>query len=550
MENNELDDQLRELLGDQDPASASFFHEGESTLHPSDIDDAGSQSLADNKEFQHLGWKRIEASLNAEDQAFDDAIRQRINHLHPKYDPHTWPLLLKKFNERRFLRANLITVKSIEVLALLLFLLTAVNIGRMGKVPFQFEKGGNESILKNNANQRLTPVKPQAEIKAQPTRPSYNPDLTQASIQKQRTSANAVNSIAENKTHTSDNSSSANEKSLFAEATSGNEKVLFAAATSGINSNTIQPAATGFQPAPTEIQFNADYLRQIQSLPIEEMAIDYDAQGNTVPAFIYPADLEPVLPIPTGKARVEYTTNAKVPGGKFIKPLAHTFTEFAIIAQSDYNGLRMPEDRLYSSGKEIYFPSKGIMSQGFGGGFTIALGHPLWALETGVIYSAKNFMPGRQCLVGGAFDNVSVEFEAMKLQLVSIPIQYRYRFDHTGRFKCYALAGVGFNVIAQSDIDVLIKYHFPSFLLARIPTTILSSRKPFRKLVASASTFVTAHRSARKTLLLPMQVLDSNTRSPVTNPYSSSLPFNTRYLILNSAITMASTCAPFLSRLA
>jgi hypothetical protein len=30
----------------------------------------------------------------------------------------------------------------------------------------------------------------------------------------------------------------------------------------------------------------------------------------------------------------------------------------------------------------------------------IAIGHPIWALETGVIYNAKDFETGRQLIVG------------------------------------------------------------------------------------------------------------------------------------------------------
>jgi hypothetical protein len=142
--------------------------------------------------------------------------------------------------------------------------------------------------------------------------------------------------------------------------------------------------------------------------------------------------------------------------------LKRKFLEFGILSQADYNRLRMPEDRLYSAGKQIIFPQQGIPSHGYGAGFTIAVAHPLWALETGIIYSAKNFKPGRELIVGGAFDNGSVEFQAMRLQLVTVPFQFRYRFEPKGRLKAYTLAGFGLNVITQSDIDVLIKYHFAS----------------------------------------------------------------------------------------
>ncbi|HJW28250.1 MAG TPA: hypothetical protein VJ508_03265, partial [Saprospiraceae bacterium] len=173
--------------------------------------------------------------------------------------------------------------------------------------------------------------------------------------------------------------------------------------------------------------------------------------------------------LPNLNSAIPLNLESSVPGPKFIKAINHTFTEFAVLTQWDYNGLRMPEDRLYSNGRQIIFPSKGIMSPGYGGGFTIALGHPLWALETGVIYSSKDFRPGRQLVIGGAFDNGSVEFKDMRLQIVSLPVQYRYRFDHKGRFKSYAMAGFGFNVIAQSDIDVITKYHFASLSFGEDP---------------------------------------------------------------------------------
>jgi hypothetical protein len=97
------------------------------------------------------------------------------------------------------------------------------------------------------------------------------------------------------------------------------------------------------------------------------------------------------------------------------------------------------------------------------------MGHPRWALESGIIYSSKEFKPGRQLIVGGVFDNGSVDFEAMRLQLVTLPFQYRYRLQPKGRLKAYALAGFGLHVIVQSDIDVLIKYNFPSLSIGENP---------------------------------------------------------------------------------
>jgi opacity protein-like surface antigen len=160
------------------------------------------------------------------------------------------------------------------------------------------------------------------------------------------------------------------------------------------------------------------------------------------------------------------------PSGQYIRPRSKTHTEFGIITQLDYNKMRMPEDRLYSAGRQIIFPQQGIPTASIGGGFSFAIGHPRWAVETGMIYNPKTFKPGRQLIVGGAFDNGSVEFEAMRLQMVSVPLQFRYRFDHKGFFKAYGLAGFGLHLIAQSDVDVLIKYHFPSLSFGQDPNNV------------------------------------------------------------------------------
>jgi hypothetical protein len=49
---------------------------------------------------QVQGWKRIEASLNAADQAFDETLRQKVKQFHPKYEPHSWPILLQRWQIR------------------------------------------------------------------------------------------------------------------------------------------------------------------------------------------------------------------------------------------------------------------------------------------------------------------------------------------------------------------------------------------------------------------------------------------------------------------
>jgi hypothetical protein len=142
-------------------------------------------------------------------------------------------------------------------------------------------------------------------------------------------------------------------------------------------------------------------------------------------------------------------------------------------------------------------------------------------VETGVIYNSKTFRPGRELTVGAGQDKGNVEYEAMHMQLVSAPLQARYTFEPKGRLKSYAIAGFGLHVIAQSDIDVMVQYNFPSLTAGEdpnnVPTLARTSRQTQRvsedirkKAPFSSQSYISANLGAgveylldqRKTLFL------------------------------------------------
>ena len=91
MESNQWEDQLRDLLGEyKTPDTSSPLGTNAEALNSTPEDP--TQRTPD----QIQAWKRIEASLDAADQAFDETLRQRVKHYNPSYDPHSWPVLLKR----------------------------------------------------------------------------------------------------------------------------------------------------------------------------------------------------------------------------------------------------------------------------------------------------------------------------------------------------------------------------------------------------------------------------------------------------------------------
>jgi len=453
MESNQWEDQLRNLLGEyKSPDTTSPLG-----THPDFVNSAPEDPSSPTPD-QLQAWKRIEASLDAADQAFDETINQRVKHFHPKYDPHSWPLLLSRLADKRYLRAKLILLKSVEVAILLLLILSAVNIERTGKLPFHSDLL-NSNSKKQNEQQKSDEIKSESNIDIQQTpsaTPESNKDFTQVDQHQNQTTAENSNLSAER----NDANGISTLNAIIAENYSSAENSnAIAINDDEIGTNSFAPDFHSATITTGEIP-----TRSMNSLPIAAGPTHIAEITRAYNSFI----TDPLIPADIASADKKHK---HVPDPTFVKPPLHAYTEFAVLAQVDYNALRMPADHLYSSGREIVFPSKGIMSPGYGAGFTIAIGHPIWALETGVIYSAKDFEPGRQLIVGGAFDNGSIKFEAMKLQLVSLPVQYRYRFDHKGRLKSYVIAGGGFHVIAQSNTDVQIKYHFASLSFGEDPNS-------------------------------------------------------------------------------
>lgn len=486
MLNNEWEKNLKDLLGEYKPEGLQpnweeFVNQMDQIA---ELNNTGDDPMFDenlkesfksfNAPGQDIGWARIKSSLDAADKEFDEDIRRRIAQFEPKYDPRTWPLFLQRLADSNFLRAKLIAMKVVEAAAVLLLLFTAVNMGRMGKLPFG-------TPLYNNTNDELSPSADHTGM--------------------------ADNSIRENTTGSFDHTGKIDKDGTFdenhftsqPEVRQSNQNDVKTKAYGNINSIVTTRTAPGkpddqlFQKSGSKTQNSS--VAFVEPLSSMTGISETDRSQITIPSAIetlqsmqgsHTASIQdnPLIASADPKPRginidflasmispvmgFSYTT---FPHPTFVKQRKQTHTVFGMLTQLDYNRLRMPEDRLMSAGRIIVFPQQGLPSYGYGGGFTIAIDHPRWAVETGLIYNSKTFEPGRKLSVGTAFDNGTIEFEAMRLQLVTLPLQMRYKIENKGRFKFYTLAGFDLNLIVQSDIDVSIKYHFQSLSVNENPNS-------------------------------------------------------------------------------
>lgn len=474
MGNSEWDNYLRDLLGEfksegDTPHWEEFAEQldSRSTLEE-DADLLEDENLRETLSSYKpggdvLGWDRIEAALNAEDKAFDENVRRKINHYEPVYDPHSWSLFLKQLSANKLLRAKLIALKLAESVAILLLIITVVNISRQGKFPFPTEIAQETQPYLSTDNSIHDKV-----YNAEESNTSKDFSIKSTIRMAKATSivADKIGSTSSGKHHSIIDVAAA----VLPNQLPVNGGVTYEVSNGKVDVTEMVP----FDETSEKIQvINESSTIVIAETPlpatteVTDKAIDDNIPQDFAALLINETYItEALVWNPTS---ISAKTSHTIPVAKLVSRKAKTYVEFGMMAQVDYNQLKMPEDRLNSFSRTFVFPLQGITSPGYGGGFTLALGHPRWALETGLVYSAKSFKPGRQLTIGDEFNNGSVEFEAMSLQLVSVPLQFRYRFEPKGRLKAYALAGFGMHVIVQSDIDIMVKYHFGSLAAGENP---------------------------------------------------------------------------------
>lgn len=493
MNNKDWDDSLKDRLDDFRPddlkpdfeAFSAYMQEHEmleELTHEADFEDNLRHDLTNyNAPGEIRGWERIEDSLKADAQ-FDDDVRERVREFKPVYQPNTWPMLRSRISGLGYLRSKIITFKIVEVAAVLLLLFTALKMGQMGKLPFdipgqppyqksQDSPGQDRAGISdpNSANHHdiasASALQHPNDLLDTPGKEESVPNTGTIPASSDNSSLNRQHSTKTSSANLLRTPGDKNIAAISKESASnesGPSKSIAAAEIRSEADPLIQSIASSIQPViHAEIQTASNEIESITE-PFAD-AIAYNTSEEKVHDHVA-VDFMATFP-----SLLQWNKNPFLPSPKYVRQKATTYTEFGIVSQLDYNRMNMPEDRLYSAGKAITFPEQGLPGTSMGYGFTLALGHPRWAVETGIIYGSKSFRPGRHLVVGNAFENGSVEFEAMRLQLVTIPVQYRYRIDHKGPFRFYALAGFGLHLIAQSDIDVLIKYHFPSLSYGENP---------------------------------------------------------------------------------
>lgn len=447
MRNSEWDKHLRDLLGDYQPENnAPDWDAFSASLSDTPADLSAEDELYRNalNDFHAPGvpegWEEISSALDHNDHTFDHRISEKVKHFGPGIDTQSWSHFLTHFNRHKVIWSKVIHYKAAEVIAVLLLIFTTVQLNKLGRFPFE------PSEDRHNTNPIAT-----VQLNTLDSEPAHTASLTSAEHHNTATSAasTGVITVSDTKTNTAKKREGQLSSTALSKPISVNrDNDLVETLHSGISAT-----------AHSVLNVNHDEMitgaqRTVSSLVFQKM--------DELPA----ADRLPVSFAMTLTLSGDISSDYSAIALGHSQPQHHgkSYWEFGIVAQTDYNLLLMPEDRVYTKGKLVIFPKQGLPSQGFGGGFSFALHRATWAVESGIIYSSKTFRPDRSLVVGESFSRANIEYKAMRMQLVSIPVQYRQYIHHPGRLSPYLLAGVGLHLITQSDIDIVKQYPFLAML--------------------------------------------------------------------------------------
>lgn len=471
MGNKDWDDFLRELLGD-------YTSEGEMphweefaqkfNTHPDMPADLEDDTLRDVLNAyaptgKIEGWEKLEESLDAADRAFDTEVRHRIRQYTPANNPDSWHHFWQQFSAQKIQRTKIIALKISEVAVMALLLMTLIQMDHRGQLQFnspavkQIQPLPTMTQVASDANpQEAIMASNSANVSDAAVKNNASPDVRHHPSKNDLSGIIAEQSIATSIVSENQNIHDAN--SPPTELVPG----TFVETNSSISSNDLNAleSTTASEPAQKNIT--------------EEHSATLAA--NDSKPFITLAEIGSTTLNP-----VDYVTTNTVPDPVWVKTSNKSFIQFGMMAQLDYNQLKMPGDHINAAGNQVTYPLQGLTSAGYGGGFNLAIGNNILFLETGMIYSSKSFNPGRSFTLGESVDQSNVEFEAMRMQIISVPLQLRYHFERQGRLKAYAIAGFGLHFIAQSDIDLDVDYNFGSLADGEDPSEVPELARTIRQ---------------------------------------------------------------------
>ena len=427
MTNEEFDHIIKRNLGQfEPPYDADSWDKLNERIESNNelFDDAVRDAVAGLGATEVGDWGRMEQMIMAdEDTAFDQDVREEVHNYDAPYDPATWPAMHARIKEDERRRRDLIISKIMEAAAVMLALLTFINIW--------------PDLRPDHQQAATTQSVPSIESRAADSNPE---DVASGAIM--GSSQSSVSNSATGAVETSD----------------ADQLVVNSAANQSASSNSNQGANNSVTPN-SQGRENGE----LAALPVREpggvKVLDNGGEMNHLSqATLVEERADYGSPEPVPSLAINVSGSETPMGVAAVTPvLPGKGIRFGFVGAFDINSLFIPDNRFYADGAPIYFEEKNMLATGYSAGANVLFDRSWWSLETGLIYSKKSYEPNRILKFGQTFDIKTVDFQKITIQSVQIPVNFHWNFDRKGKTRFYAVAGTGLNLITSTHYDLLVE---------------------------------------------------------------------------------------------
>jgi len=189
-------------------------------------------------------------------------------------------------------------------------------------------------------------------------------------------------------------------------------------------------------------------------LPLGRHLVLLDGPQYSLPAnavFRIPSSpLTELAWLETLPAELAYESFGDAGEATFRKNKGRRALRVGMFGSAEYNYITVPSSQEKKLEEELQ-----RYAMGYGGGLSVGLELGRFEIETGAIYAARQYPVGLLYVNGNIRDGLQGQrLQASELNIINVPIHFRYNFLHRGSWRAYALAGASLQVAFQRNYFV------------------------------------------------------------------------------------------------
>lgn len=338
-------------------------------------------------------------------QDFDHVVRSKLEQIKPEQPVGNWDVMAERIKQEFSIRRRLIRYKAVEIAVVMLAIFTMINV-----FPTQVNKP-----FKNIKEQI---AKKKQAIVAYKNAILFDINKNRATVLEQPIA------VIQKK------------KKVAAPEESNDAQI-----DNLVESNLVEEVFTVLEPITlygNAQEFEMEVIAEIVAKGPEQTI----EQREAILEIKSLNQKEPISEIDTKKKRFK----GKAIIAKFFSPIKQV--RVSMFTGSDYNYIQTPYDEIFEL--EQY----GRFTQGYQAGVCIGFKNKNIEVETGGIYSFKDYKPRIPTqILNGSGPPIAVKFDKIQLNMLEIPLNFRYNFLNLTRWKFYGQTGASMHIALLADYD-------------------------------------------------------------------------------------------------